>query len=110
MRYPKPTKLYPNNKTIKKIFRGTMPKGPTDICRHGEVGYRDLERIISRSFLVISRLSKVLVEMEKKFSDAKETVEYITKQMESREEKYIEAIEILKQRLYGTKGNRRRPN
>ena len=55
MRYPKPTKLYPNNKTIKKIFRGTMPKGPTDICRHGEVGYRDLERIISRSFLVISR-------------------------------------------------------
>jgi hypothetical protein len=48
--------------------------------------------------------------MEKKFSDAKETVEYITKEMESREEKYIEAIEILKQRLYGTKTNRRRPN
>ena len=42
--------------------------------------------------------------------DAPETVEYITKEMESREEKYIEAIEILKQRLYGTKGNRRRPN
>ena len=74
---------------------------------------RDLELIVRRSVLIISRLSKVLNEMEDKFTNTSETVEYLTERFEEREKDYIKAIKILKQRcefLGEDKLFKRRPN
>ena len=83
----------------KKIFRGKLPNKKPAVCEHNRVGYRDLERIINRSMLVISRLAKVMVEMEDKFSQTSETVEYLTETFEDKERNYLEAIDRLKRRV-----------
>ena len=100
LKFPKhPQKKYPNNETLKKIFRGKLPNKKPSVCEHNRVGYRDLERIINRSMHVISRLAKVMVEMEDKFSQTSETVEYLTETFESKERDYLEAIDRLKKRV-----------
>ena len=96
-----PLKKYPKNKTLYKIFRGN-PRQP-----------KPSELIVRRSVLIISRLSKVLNEMEDKFTNTSETVEYLTERFEEREKDYIKAIKILKQRcefLGEDKLFKRRPN
>ena len=96
MKTPKhPLKKYPKNTTLDKVFRGGEHKKPISVCVHGEVGYRDLELVIKRSILIISRLSKCLVEMEEKFSDARDSVDYITK----RADYHIKARNALISRL-----------
>ena len=108
-----PLKKYPKNKTLYKIFRGNPREPKPSVCEHNKVGYRDLELIVRRSVLIISRLSKVLNEMEDKFTNTSETVEYLTERFEEREKDYIKAIKILKQRcefLGEDKLFKRRPN
>jgi hypothetical protein len=99
MKLPKhPLKKYPKNKTLYNIYRGKgAPKA--SVCEHGRVGYNDLVLSIKRSILIISRLSKCLAEMEDKFSETKETVEYITERAEHQIKQRNAIIAKLQQRL-----------
>jgi|TARA_R100001163_G_C4912438_1_gene96202 hypothetical protein len=99
MKIPKhPLKKYPNNKTLYKVYRGKVKK---------KVTKQDMERTLNRAMLVISRLSKVVVMMEDKFSETKDGVDFFMDKFEKREAEYIKAIKILKERLLDKRWNRR---
>jgi len=113
-----PVSIYPENKTLRHVFRGGKNLDDTrslskkalaklEVCDSCDaVGYKGLEMIISRQTNIITRLSKVLVEVERKFSNAEQTVEAITQHAKYREKLLTDRIKLLKVDA----SNVRRPN
>ena len=113
-----PLDFHPNNKTLKHVFRGgkkledtrsltKKAKAKLEVCGSCDaVGYKGLEMIINRQTNIISRLSNVLVEVERKFSNAELTIEEIMEYAKYREKVLMDRIKLLKVDA----SNVRRPN
>ena len=113
-----PLDFHPNNKTLKHVFRGgkkledtrsltKKAKAKLEVCSSCDaVGYKGLEMIINRQTNIISRLSKVLVEVERKFTNAEEYIASLVEHAKCREKVLTDRIKLLKVDA----SNVRRPN
>tara|TARA_R110000796_G_scaffold243656_1_gene366319 strand:+ start:338 stop:739 length:402 start_codon:yes stop_codon:yes gene_type:complete len=103
-----PVNIYPDNKSLKKIFRGgneleatrsltKKAKAKLEVCNSCDaVGYKGLEMIITRQTNIITRLSKVLVEVERKFTNAEEYIASLVEHAKCREKVLTDRIKLLK--------------
>ena len=113
-----PVNIYPENKTLREVFKGgkqledtrcltKKAKTKLEVCDSCDaVGYKGLEMIITRQTNIITRLSKVLVEVERKFTNAEEYIGTLVGHAKAREKVLTDRIKLLKVDA----SNVRRPN
>ena len=70
---------YPKSRAIYDVLSGGNKYRKPKFCEHDMVGYKDLHNIVDRQLIIINRLAKAVVSMEKKFSQTKKSVEMITR-------------------------------
>ena len=70
---------YPKSRAIYDVLSGGNSYRKPKFCEHAMVGYKDLSNIVDRQLIIINRLAKAVVSMEKKFSETKKSVMEITR-------------------------------
>ena len=60
---------YPKSRVIYDVLSGGNKYRKPKFCEHNMVGYKDLSNVVDRQLIIINRLAKAVVSMEKKFSD-----------------------------------------
>ena len=70
---------YPKSEVIWDILRGKTKYRKPQFCEHNMVAYKDLHNIVDRQLTIINRMAMAINNMEKKFTQTKQSVDWITK-------------------------------
>ena len=70
---------YPKSKVIYDVLSGGNKYRKPKFCEHNMIGYKYLSNVVDRQLIIINRLAKAVVSMEKKFTETKKSVMEITR-------------------------------
>ena len=70
---------YPKSEVIWDILRGKTKYRKPQFCEHNMVAYKDLHNIVDRQLTIINRMAMAINNMERKFTQTKQSVDWITK-------------------------------
>jgi len=96
---------HPRSKAIPEALHKAPKLKKTIACECGNVSYKTLAQLMKRSFGIIDLLAKSVASMEDKFTQSKETVEWVSQNFEHEIEKCNATIMDLTQHLNKTRNN-----